>query len=308
MSVDSIQASGGDHVSPFAWEEATDNDLVTATESETGELAAETFTNSPCTMNDATTDATYNRTLTIQAGAEYDPSDDTGAKLVYSSGGTIALRDHYDSFIGPLKIEWSVDSGNSCVNGFTGNFLVDKIFIEGMGGTQGSGGYAFINETGSSGTCWFRNCMAWANTSSVMEFGIYAAEAAVNTYNCAAYNCPEVGIRIFVGDAQNCWSSDCGTDFHFNYGGSGSTNAAEDGSGDITMSATIGDEITDVANDDFSIVDSGSVLDGAGADLSGTFTDDIFGTTRSAWDIGPIFFDAGGAAPVPTLSLLGVGT
>jgi hypothetical protein len=39
---------------------------------------------------------------------------------------------------------------------------------------------------------------------------------------------------------------------------------------------------------------SGSALRGVGTDLSGTFTEDIDGDTRSAWDIGADEFQGGG--------------
>ena len=38
--------------------------------------------------------------------------------------------------------------------------------------------------------------------------------------------------------------------------------------------------------DDFKIKSTSSNLKAGGYDLSATFTDDIFGDTRSAWDIG----------------------
>jgi hypothetical protein len=64
----------------------------------------------------------------------------------------------------------------------------------------------------------------------------------------------------------------------------GTNNIANDTSGTITGLVT--GDFVDFAGNDFNPAPSGN-LDGTGADLSGTFTDDIAGNTRSVpWEIG----------------------
>ena len=53
------------------------------------------------------------------------------------------------------------------------------------------------------------------------------------------------------------------------------------------------DPFTGYASDDFTLA-VGSDPIGNGKDLSGSFTDDFFGNTRSAWDIGAVEYQSGG--------------
>jgi len=57
-------------------------------------------------------------------------------------------------------------------------------------------------------------------------------------------------------------------------------------------------EFTDYTNFDFTILDTDAEIYGAGTDLSGEFTTDITGATRSVWSMGP--FDAPGGGEPPT--------
>lgn len=71
--------------------------------------------------------------------------------------------------------------------------------------------------------------------------------------------------------------------------------ATGDGSltGTGAVSGLTTSDFNDYANDDLSPA-SGGVLVGAGADLSGLFTDDITGATRTTWDIGAYAYIASG--------------
>jgi len=80
-----------------------------------------------------------------------------------------------------------------------------------------------------------------------------------------------------------------------------SNNAGESGDSIPGMSPVTITEgaFVDYANNDFRAA-TGSALDGAGADLSGTFTDDIGNTVRTApWSIGPYIV---GGTPAPLIT------
>ena len=99
--------------------------------------------------------------------------------------------------------------------------------------------------------------------------------------NCVAYN--------------NTSSLNDATDGHVN----SITNADDTGevvsAGIGSISSVSSSDFVDSANDDYHL-DSGSSLIGAGTDLSGSFTTDIDGDTRSSWDIGfDEFVSAGGS-------------
>lgn len=71
-----------------------------------------------------------------------------------------------------------------------------------------------------------------------------------------------------------------------------SANGTSDATGQVT-SLDEATELDDAAGRDVHLA-SGATSIGAGDDLSGSFTDDIDGDTRSSWDIGADEFDAGG--------------
>ena len=67
----------------------------------------------------------------------------------------------------------------------------------------------------------------------------------------------------------------------------------------ITLAATAtasADNFTSAAGDDFTVKDTDADIYNTGSDLSGTFTDDIAGTTRTTWDIGAFEYVAAASA------------
>lgn len=80
--------------------------------------------------------------------------------------------------------------------------------------------------------------------------------------------------------------------------------ASDDGDGANAVSPSglnWGNEFTDIASGDFTLLDTGNLYQ-AGTDLSGIFTDDIDGDTRSNWDIGPDEYQASTASIIPQVA------
>lgn len=168
-----------------------------------------------------------------------------------------------------------------------------------------------FTQNSAGGTINWYNCIA----DDPDEFGFHLAGASThitNYYNCVVYKA-NISFDFIesnkVINIKNCISHSP-TDMHFNWTDSGTLTSdynvcygaggsfAEIGNVDKTFAewkaATGGDAnsydtdpgLTDPANDDFTLDGSGSA-DDAGEDLSGTFTDDYAGTTRTTpWDIG----------------------
>jgi hypothetical protein len=145
----------------------------------------------------------------------------------------------------------------------------------------------------------FINCLAY---NCYTGFSANSGFRSYYAYNCTAVDCVNLGFSVSSSPSapflfENNVAYDCAGGAWNTDGGSieaaSSNNAADD-----TSVTTIGiGTITDVAAADF--VDyqiggagdysaaPGGKLDGAGEDLSGTFTDDIAGNTRSVpWEIG----------------------
>lgn len=128
-----------------------------------------------------------------------------------------------------------------------------------------------------------------------------------NTFINAAYGV--VGASSSVADMLtviNCVSYNC-TNFHDStkfYGASSDYNASSTYSTQAPIGANsyaadvVSGDFVNTAGGDFHL-SIGSNLKNIGSDLSGTFTDDVDGDTRSVWDIG---FDEIADATAPVLS------
>lgn len=137
-----------------------------------------------------------------------------------------------------------------------------------------------------------------------------------NVDNNTIINC-YYGVNLSTGTHankifRNNIAQDC-TDGFRTSGGSWETGTdynlsdiASDAPGASSVESTL--TFNDKTGDDFHLASGDTDAIGAGTDLSGTFTDDIDGDTRSAWDIGADeFISVGGGLPAGSLSLLGVG-
>lgn len=138
-------------------------------------------------------------------------------------------------------------------------------------------------------------CTVHANTVYGQTYGINVADF------CEGHFINNVVVGSATGKHWNIGTSaldGTGTD-SYNAdpdGGSGSTNQANA----VTLSATIGDELTDAANGDFTVASNGAsnnIWD-AGTS-SGTPSVDIEGTARSNYSIGAYEYVSGGASGVP---------
>jgi len=100
---------------------------------------------------------------------------------------------------------------------------------------------------------------------------------------------------------KNNISVDCNTDFNSsptNSASNVSSDATAPGSGSVTGKTAYTDYFVD-PDTDLHLKDTANNLFGiTGTDLSGTFTDDIDGDTRSVWDVGADEYTQGGVLPI----------
>ena len=105
-------------------------------------------------------------------------------------------------------------------------------------------------------------------------------------YNNTIYNCDK---GINQGNTSTGYTKNnivqSSSNYDYSLEDAGSNNLDDDGTGDIT--ATLDFVSKTAGSEDFHLAASDTAAIDAGADLSGTFTTDIDGTTRSGtWDIG----------------------
>lgn len=181
-------------------------------------------------------------------------------------------------------------------NLYGANFGFKNNIVVGNTGIQGHSG-VFLQ--GGRGSSYIRNNIVYNFT------GLYASGIRIETSNSSTrvdnntvYNTYR-GLDAYSADGyvynnaiMSC-SSQCIKDaFQLN---GGSNNITSDATGDdspltggLINYTTYADYFVSVTggSEDFHVKDTDSALYDAGADLSGTFTTDIDGDTRSQWDIG----------------------
>ena len=185
MATSTIGNLGGeDYATATIWEAATDNDLVTATDGEIGQLTGPIT--DKVTMSGATTSATYYRTLTYASGAKYDLATDTGAELNSSTSGTMVQVD--EDYFRADGIHLSCEySGGGDLNGFVFGDYTGIVISDCVGRSVGSGSYIMfrVNYT-SVAAVDLRKCIAIGSGAS-FEIGFYLTGENRRAYNCVAY-------------------------------------------------------------------------------------------------------------------------
>ena len=311
-----IKSSGGDYTSLSAWEAANQGDLVTADEIRQAECYAFTDTTA-CVIDGSTTDAT--RYLRV-----YTPSAERHAGVFDSSKYNITLG---TDFVRPLRV------------------LDDFVRIEGLQLHQSGTGvnaYGAMEATGpATSDIRVEACILRSSTSSTHDSN--GATMSHGGGSLTIRNTVIVGGRngvytTFSASAPTLVAQNCTIVASLNYGsfrGSGTpayTNCYNGGhttdsySGAFTATTCAHSSATVYTGSTASVAYStanftsvtagsenlhlvtGSALIDVGTDLSGTFTVDIDGATRSGtWDIGADEFASAVAARQQTLTLIGVG-
>lgn len=212
----------------------------------------------------------------------------------------------------PTQTGYRIDTTSEAME----NTNVGYITFDGLAVSTSSGVGFFNTQTNCNFTdCWAFDCSQYgfyqigANAvyincvSSNCSRGFWVATSCI-AYNCDALNAGDYGFYVNANDtltATNCYADGATAGYFVEVDGifTDTTCASSDGSESTTtiaMSTSTGAYFVNVSagSEDWRISSASSDLIGAGTDLSGTFTTDMFGTTRSAWDIGAAEFVSGG--------------
>jgi len=283
--------AGQDYATVALWEAATDNDLVTAGDIEEGHLVDNLTITATQTLSGATTDASNYRVLRPDAGNEYDPVAATGRTLTMTSDiatDGFVFSEGFFRFQDFLIIS-AVGAGPIYVTAGSDNSLVQRMFIR---ATEGSGAI-WSDAAGELIIIW--NCIC-DGTASTASFGIgITAGGSSDIYNCTVRDWEDTGIWLTdTGDnnIRNCASVDS-TFNDMDDTGSGVGTKSHNLTSDATalgsspqIDETTANTFTDADNEDYTLKTGSNAIDN-GTDLSGDFTDDILGITRTGtWDIG----------------------
>jgi hypothetical protein len=293
-----VQATGGDYTTIQAAESGEQKNLVTADEILVIDIEAGTY-NESVDVGGWTTDSTRYVRFKAQTGDEHGGVQGAGVKIASSVSFNFPLdcSQDYTQF---FDLEFEQTNGSNaafhCISctGVRGERLIAD--------SNGSNCFDMRNASTSSPHTLI-NCLAiGANKGFDLANG-----SSNNWYNCTSIDATTVGFQCQAFSTMNVLVQNCVT--YTAVGDGFYTGAKTDSASDYNAAhdtrapgANSVDNITsaafeDYAGGDYAPADSG-VLDGAGTDLSGIFTDDITGTTRSTWDIGAFITASTGATLV----------
>jgi len=289
-----------DYTSLGTWENATDNDLVTAAQSEVLECYDdEDSFDDHISMSGATSNADYFRIIRPAAGQGHDGTSNNGFNI-HNTADVDAFHINSDYVqLQDLVIKSTVSgvaSGSRSAIYAAGehNVVVGCIVYDCYNGGSVKNMYGILRYSSAAGSV-FIDCLA-DNIQSLSADGIglfgYGA-GSIPMYNCTAVNCKTYGIKAHASTvtSKNCCSSGNGV-LDWGVGGGGAftkTTCTTEGASPTYKNA---------AGNDFHLAASDTVCRDNGTDLSGDatfpFDDDIDGELWGAtWSIGFDQFSAG---------------
>ncbi len=297
-NIQTYDSGGGkDFTSLSTWEQATDIDMVAATQSEVLECFASQDHDDRVTIASGVgdTDASFFRIIRPATSARHTGKPSTGVRFI-STANISVFSSNEDFFqLQDVSIKFTTDDANNRF-GFelsTGgtNTVVGVMVFDGTNAGAGAATGFFLNEAGSKAI----NCLSHNNAG----LGFLSFNNGTIYYNCNAIENGQQGFRGGgTSPAKNCISEgNTGADF---------LNVTQ------TTCTTSTPTYVDGANDDFHLASADTVGIDNGTDLSGdgtfAFDDDIdFETITGTWDIGFDEFVAAAGIVRRNLALMGVG-
>lgn len=299
-----VKSSGGDYTSLNAALAGESTNLVSTLD---GILTIECYTINDTTQVDTgtgyTTDSSHYINITVPTAERHDGKWNTSKYRIsltsnadYYYGFTIS--ENYTRVTG---IQETLNAGsysnNRAIFISASNVLIDSYIVKGAGTALIGIDFADACEY-----CSIRNSLAY--DCPTKGFSLSSSNNnRTSALNCTAQNC---GIGFTspynAGYVVNCLAASCTTGFTDEfYNSSCSNNASSNAYAPGTDSHTSHTfTFVDVDNDDFHLASSDTGAIDLGTSLSGTFTTDIDGETRSGtWDIGADEYVAAGASSIP---------
>jgi hypothetical protein len=307
-----VKSSGGDYTSLNAALAGLSGNLTTncAGTGGAGILTIECYamadTTAASTGTGYTTSADYYINITVPTAERHSGVWDTNKYYLSVNVSNYAALEVYENYTRMTGLQVAVNGTNDDdrsgirIDG-AGNCLIDQSIIRRLSSSHICQGIRFGNA--SSLYCDIRNTYIYGFNVGAWYAGISCDDTSSNIkiQNCTISG-NYYGINGNSHVVTNCAVFNNTDDF------TGSMTisycASDDGDGsnavNISPGATEADDwanaFVDYANGDFHVKNTSSVLYNAATDLSGTFTDDIDGDTRSQWDIGADEYVASGAS------------
>lgn len=284
-----LKSAGGDYTLLSTWEASEQTNLVSAGDTHVLECDAITLNDNQAYIAGWTTDATHFVTIKAAVGQEHDgvsgngflvqknlPPDDTVVRVI---------QDY--TVVQDIEVEClGANSGTAAISAEGVGVEIRRVIAKGT-----SNGANAAKVVGTN-TPLFENCLFINGGTACLSIPD-SGDALI--YNCTAvnggtYGYQRIGALGTLPTIRNSVAYASGTGFNGSWHSNSSNNAT--GTGTAPGSNGINDvDACDFVNGTWQ-PDGDAALAGVGADLSGTFTTDITGATRSTWDIGAFIADA----------------
>lgn len=293
-----LKPSGGDYSLLSTWEATEQTDLVTAGDSHVLECDAFTCTDT-VVISGWTLGASNGITIKAAAGHEHGGVPGAGFKLYTAATGLDVFVSAQYVTLQDIELEYGGTNFREALSGVCTR--IDRCIITNLSTDSGAwarsisntDGQTIINSilTGLGG-----GSISWDRRADIFLYSntIVNLFSGISTDN----NNSEFKNNVFcanVSDVGTTWDA---ADYNAFVG----TGAF--GTNQVTgVVLTDGVDFVEPSTGDYNPTNTGALYD-AGADLSGTFTDDITGATRVSWDIGAYeYIAAGGGFSVTDVDL-----
>lgn len=289
---ENIQTFGGgtrDFTSVSAWETATDNDLVTAQQSEVLECFADSV-DFPDTViiNGAITDATYMRIVRPAAGQFHDGTPNAGVKFRSTTSADIFQINEDNFKLQDLVFEQAINDAATFaavdIIGGTGYEIVGCIAA---GSTNAGAGGAVGFHGSAAATGVIVDCI----TGKLASEGFLLDLGTMSVYNCTSYFCT-VGFSQTGGTMvlKNCLAQANFTEFSGAFDAASTNNIGFGTVGIGTGGLQLISRFADPSKSNFLLQDSDASGRRRGTDLSADgvfgFDDDVLRQVITNWPVG----------------------
>lgn len=298
--ISTIRSSGGDYTSLTSWEAGEQGNLVSLDEIHTAECYDDWGSGLSTSLNidGSTTDSTRYMKITVASGHRHNGTFQSAFYIVADTGNTVCIRLN-DPW---CHLEWlDIDAATNSKYGIYAPLqpcVLKNCLVKSTGGN-----YCYLLQYNTTPTSVVQSCLA---VGGARGFSI----THVTLYNCVVSGCTS-GVVADAGEStrysiyntvvRNCTTNWLSTGVDLGSSHNATSSASDDAPGSNSVTGVASGDFVDATNNDFHLA-SGSVLIGAGTDLSATFTTDIDGDTwpsGSAWDIGFDYYVSAAAASSP---------
>ena len=296
------------YASMSEWEAAEQTNLVTDSDSHIVHCEGTAADTTACSISAWTTGAANDITIQVDAGATRHSGEWSAShyRLYVANADAFTISEDHVNVYG-LQIGLSASDGHRddpiILTSITAGGGIEFVTCIVRGADNDTYSTILFVQNDNDTVLLLRNCLFYDAGSNGSSYGLHGSGTGTITIeNCTVGNCYRgIGLSGTVTETNVLVTGSDGEDW-FNYashtrtycaGDDDDTSADEQGGAGNRVSQTF------TFSSGYLLASNDAGARTYGTDLSGTFTDDIQGDTRSAWDIGADEYVAAGGNAMP---------